>query len=256
MEQLFENYYNYYYFVLGLQGFCVYHSFKRGTQSKWLWIIVFLPLIGSLIYLFSEVIKKRHIDNVQSGVATLVNPSGRIKDLEKKFQFTNTFANRVALADAYFDSRMYDKAIEMYEPALTGLYADNEHVIRNLIQCYYQFERFEDILRIAPRVASSTEFSRSPANLYYAYALEKAGKLTEAEKEYKRMDHRFSNYEARCAYGDFLLRCDRPKDAALVFNEVVEESERMERREKAGNKVWFERAQRELSKIMSASGSI
>jgi hypothetical protein len=253
MDQLFENYSNYYYLVLALQGFCAYHSFKRGTQSKWLWIIVFLPFIGSLIYLFTEVIKKRHVDTVQSGVATLVNPSGRIKDLEKKFQFTNTFTNRVALADAYFESRMYDKAIEMYEPALTGLYADNEHVIRNLIQCYYQFERFDDILRIAPRVANSSEFSRNPANLYYACALEKAGKLSEAEKEYRRMDHRFSNYEARCAFGDFLLRSNRPKDAALVFNEVVEESERMERREKAGNKIWFDRAQLELRKIMATN---
>src|ERR1700752_5406024 len=99
MFPFFENFYNYYFLVVLLQGICVFHSIRRGTQSKWLWIIVFLPLIGCIAYLFTEVIKKRHVSTVQSGVQNMVNPSGKITDLEKKFKFSDTLTNRVALAD-------------------------------------------------------------------------------------------------------------------------------------------------------------
>jgi hypothetical protein len=68
MFPYFEDLYQYYYIVLILQGFCLFHSIRRGTQAKWLWLIVFLPLIGCIIYLFSEVVKKRHITIVQDNI--------------------------------------------------------------------------------------------------------------------------------------------------------------------------------------------
>jgi hypothetical protein len=42
--------------ILALQvGFGV-HAVKTGRTSPWLWIIVFVPLVGCLIYLFAVVL--------------------------------------------------------------------------------------------------------------------------------------------------------------------------------------------------------
>jgi hypothetical protein len=60
-----------YYLIIGLQGICVFHCVKKGNQNKWIWIIVCLPLIGSLIYIFSEILTKREIGNVQSNLNTI-----------------------------------------------------------------------------------------------------------------------------------------------------------------------------------------
>ena len=57
-----------YYIPIALQAICVLHCIRKGNQGKWIWIIVFLPVIGSLIYLFSEVITGHEIDQVSSGV--------------------------------------------------------------------------------------------------------------------------------------------------------------------------------------------
>lgn len=246
---LFSRFYEYYYLVLILQGICVFHSIRRGTQSKWIWMIVFLPFIGCLAYLFTEIIQKQHFNTVQSGMSTLVNPHGRIKELEDRFRFSATFANRTALADAYFAKGQYDRAIELYEPALTGIFDENEAVIKSLMQAYYKVERFEDIVRLAPKVSNSLDFAKNPANLCYALALEQVGEFESAEKEFKRMNLRFSNYDARCSYGAFLVRIGRSDDAFQVYQNIIIEAQQLRGRERNSMKPWAAKAQQEMNKL-------
>ncbi|MCE3225766.1 MAG: hypothetical protein K0S32_317 [Bacteroidetes bacterium] len=242
MLELIEYFSFFSYFIIFLQGICVFHCIKKGNDQKWIWLIVFLPFIGSLIYLFTEVIQKRHVSSVQSVVGDVINPKGRISDLEKQFKYSNTFTNRVALADAYLAAGQNEKAIELYEPGLTGIFHDNELAVKNLIQAYYNVGRYEDIVRMAPRIEKNINFSRSHANFLYAIALEKTGKKDLAEKQYKALNHRFSNYEARYHYGEFLLNEGRKEDAALVFFEMVDEGEQMSRKERSAGSAWINKA--------------
>jgi hypothetical protein len=257
MPGIFTKLYEYYYIVLILQGFCLFHSFRRGIQQKWLWIIVFLPLVGSIIYIFSEIINKRDVssiqNSIQSNVTSFINPTGRIRKFEKKLKFSNTFANKVNLADAYFDNRQYDKAIELYETSLTGVFQDNEHVIKQLVQCYFPFERYEDIIRLAPKIKNTIDFSKSRANFVYAIALEKTGKIDLAEHEFKKMNHTFSNYEQRYAYGEFLLRLNKKDEAVSVFTAMINEAQHLSRREIGSSRSWIEKAGQEVEKLNSVS---
>ncbi|HLP12906.1 MAG TPA: hypothetical protein VK177_13305 [Flavobacteriales bacterium] len=240
----------YYYIVLIIQALCIFHSVRKGNQQRWIYIIIFLPVIGSLIYIFTEVLRKDDVSNLQTGVAKIVNPTGKVKRLERNFQFSNTFANRIALADAYLEIGWHEKAIEMYEPALEGTFAADEHTVKQAIRAYYHVGNFEGIARIAPRISKSPNFSSSDSNLYYAFALEKMGKLAEAEREFKNMEHRFSNYEARYHYGCFLLRLNRKEDALAVFGEVVDEAAHMTWKEKKVGRVWINKCQEEFDKLV------
>lgn len=251
MFPFIENFYNYYYIVILIQGLCVFHSIKKGTQSKWLWLIVFLPLIGSVIYIFTEVIKKRHISGVQSSIQHIANPTGRITELEKRFKFSDTFTNRVALADAYLENGLNEKAIELYEPALSGVFIDNEHVIKQLIIGYYNLKQYKKVTDIAPKILKSFDFSKSRANLLYALSLLETGDLAKAEKEFEAMNHRFSNYEARFYYGDFLVKQNRKEDAALIFHDIVDESQHLSRKEKGDSKIWIDKSKKIWDSLMN-----
>lgn len=253
MFPFLENFYSYYYIVIILQGLCVFHSIKKGTQAKWLWLIVFLPFIGSVIYIFTEVIKKQHISGVQNSIQTIANPSGKINELEKRFKFSDTFTNRVALADAYLDNGLNEKAIELYEPALTGVFIDNEHVIKQLIIAYYNLGQFQKVTDIAPKILKSFDFSKSRANLLYALSLLEIGDFVKAEKEFIAMNHRFSNYEARYYYGDFLMKQCRKEDAALIFHDIVDESQHLSRKEKGNSKIWIDKSQKTWDVLMNES---
>src|SRR5438045_1062417 len=107
---------NYFYLVtVGLQAICVIHCIRRGRQNNLIWLIVFLPIVGSLIYIFSEIFTGRDMQQVQSGLGAVLNPGGSVRKLEENLRFSDTFANRVALADAYLSINNTDRAIELYE---------------------------------------------------------------------------------------------------------------------------------------------
>lgn len=245
----FQYFNDYYYIIIALQAICVFHSFRTGNQSRWIWVIIFLPLVGCVAYLFMEVLNRQHVSSIQADVSKLVNPTGKIKELEKKFLFTDTFANRVALADAYIDKALYQKAIDLYEPALKGLFENNEHVIEQLIFAYYKLERFHDAAKLAPRISKKLNFTKTRANLLYALSLEKIGEVSSAESEFKRMNHRFSNYESRYNYGEFLVRSNRIEEADEVFASIVNEGKHMSRKEKGYSKVWIDKANEKRNKI-------
>lgn len=249
MYGLLSQFDDYYYFIIGLQAICVFHAIKNGNQGKWIYLIVFLPVIGCLIYFFTEILNKRHVNSLQSDVVNIVNPGARIKELERKFKFSETLANRQALADAYLEKGLPEQAIELYEPALTGLFENNEHIINQLIRAYFAVERFEDIIRIAPRIAGSFNFSKNRSSLLYALALEKTGNTEEADKQFRAQNHRFSNYESRYNYGQFLIRMDKIREADAIFSTIVNEASQMSRKDMRDSKVWIDKAAKELNKL-------
>ena len=183
-------------------------------------------------------------------IGAVINPAGKIKKMEDDLQFTNTFANKVKLADAYLASRQTTKAIDLYKNSLSGAFAENEHVLAQLIIAYYDDGQYEKIPPIAKKIYHLTQFTRSKAHLTYAKALENLGEITAAEKEFKIMKGRFSYYEHRYEYGLFLLRNNRHQEAYDILNEILTEEPHLSRMERKANSIWFSKTKEEIRKIV------
>lgn len=237
-----------YYITIGLQAICVIHCLRRGNQNKWIWVIVFLPVIGSLIYIFSEIVTGRQIQQVSSGVGSMINPRGSVRKLEEQLRFSDTFQNRIALADAYLATGRTEDAIDLYEESLTGLFTENEHVAKQMIIAYARVKRYKDIIPLAQRIYRSPQFARSQAHMLYAMALEQTGNSQQAEKEFKMMSGRFSYFEARYQYGLFLMRAGRDDEAKQLFKDMVNEAGHMSARERRYSQAWINQAKEELRK--------
>lgn len=229
----------FYIITIVLQAICVIHCVRKGKQQNWIWLIVFLPLVGCLVYFFSEILTNREIRTVKSGVGEIFNPSGSIKKLEENLRFSDTFNNQVALADAYFSAGQTKKAISLYEDSLTGAFTENEYVIAQLVSAYYSEKRYEDVLRIAPKIYKLPQFPRSKAHILYSMSLAYSGKDEMAEKEFLEMKGRFSNFEARYYYALFLQKNSRNPEARQVLTEIVEEIPQLSGVEKRYNQQWI-----------------
>ena len=240
---------NYYYIIIVLQAICVIHCLRKGKEQKWIWLIVFLPLIGCIVYIFTEMFSGNEIQQVQSGVSTIINPTGRIRKLEAQLKFSDTFNNRIALADAYLAAGLTEKAIELYESSLTGAFAENEHVIYQLIIAHCIKQNYNAVLPLSKKIYNLPQFARSKAHIAYAIALEHTGNKAQAEKEYQAMKARFSNFEARYNYGLFLLRDQRPRDARTIFKTMIEEESQLSNRERKYNRQWISASKDELRKL-------
>lgn len=243
---------NFYYVTIALQAICVLHCMKKGNQNKWIWIIVFLPLIGCLVYFFTEMFTSRDIQKLQSGIGEVINPSGNIKRLEENLRFADTFANRIALADAYLDAGYTDKAVALYEESRTGVFAENEHILLQLIRAYSIQKRYEELIVFAQKMYKAPQFYRSRGHLLFAKALVQAGRYDEAEKEFKTMQGKYSHFEARYEYGLFLARANRDEEARRIFLEISGEAKHLSPRERRSFQPWFAKAKDELNRMKVA----
>jgi hypothetical protein len=234
-----------------LQVICVIHCLRKGNQNYWIWLIVLLPLIGCIAYFFTEIFNKRDLHQVQSGVGDVFNPGGKIKKLENNLRFSDTFNNRVALADAYLAAGQLDRAIDLYESSLTGNFTENEYVLSNLIMAYFDKRNYEKIIPLAKKVQSRPQFARSKPHIRYAIALEHTGRPELAEAEFKTMKGKFANFEARYQYACFLARNNRKEESVQLLNEMINEQPHLSSVEKRNNNQWFNMARAEMKRLRS-----
>src|SRR3954471_5416630 len=161
--------------VIVLQAICVIHCIRKGNSGNWIWLIIFLPIVGAIAYIVSEMFTPGHVEQVQAGVTTVLNPTGKIRKLEQQLKFSDTFSNRVQLADAYLANGQTEKAIALYEDSLTGAFFENEYVLTQLNTAYFQKQQYNDVVAITKRIYKLPQFPRSRAHLQYAMALEQTG---------------------------------------------------------------------------------
>jgi hypothetical protein len=242
---------SYYFIIVALQIYCGVHSYRRGTFNRWILLIVFLPVIGSAIYIYSEILSNRRsfIKPTTINLNKVINPGGNIKKLEEELRFTDTFANKVKLADAYLAGGFTDKAIELYTASLTGAFAENEHVMAQLIIAYFELQRYDEVIPLAKKLYNLPQFPRSKAHILYALSLERTGRQEQAENEFRAMKGRYSYFEQRYEYGLFLMRAGRDKEAWQIFTDMLNEEPHLGQVEKKANRIWFSKVKDELRKI-------
>lgn len=238
----------FYYISLALQAICVIHCLRSSNQQRWIWAIIFLPYIGCILYFFSEILPGMNLRNGGFDIGALLNPAGRIKRLENNLRFTDTFNNRVLLADAYLAAGRTDEAIELYTSSLTGAFTENEYVIKQLIAAYAVQRRYAELIPLAEKIRHLPTFARSGTQIQYARALEYMGDSEGAEREFKKMKGRFSAFEARYQYGMFLVRAGREGEARQVFADIAAEAPHLSSRERRYNRAWIIKAKEELKR--------
>lgn len=214
-----------YYLTIALQIYCMYHVYKNSSNYYWYFIIFFIPLLGCIVYLFTHVFNRRDVANITEELTTIINPTKKIKDLEKELEFSNTFQNKINLADAYFESNDYKNAIVLYEKALEGNFKDEPHTLNKLIHCYFKTNNFDKVIANANKINLEKDFKESI--YFYGLALEHNELYEEAETQLKKVDKRYSNYPERIELSEFLIRRNKKEEAKEILLEITSEIKSM-----------------------------
>lgn len=217
----------YYYLILALQGYCIYHAYKNRNPYYWFFIIFFVPVLGCIIYLITQVYNKRDAEKITSELTHIINPTKKVKDLERQLQFSETYQNRVNLADAYLEIKDFDNAVTYYLEALEDDFENDLYVIKQIMEAYFHNEDFNSVILNAEKIKNHPEFKRSRAQFLYGLALERVGKLDEAEANLKAIDIRYSFYNERLVFAKFLISRDKIEDAKAILDEIFNESKHM-----------------------------
>lgn len=216
-----------YYLFIALQAYCLYHIYKNQKPYYWFFVIFFIPVAGAIVYLITQVFTNGDVDSIQKEITSIVNPTKKIKDFEKKIEFTDTYANRIDLADAYFEIGAYKNAISNYEKTLEDEVQNSDYAHQQLILCYFQLKDFNKVIYFVEKIKGKSDFKGSKQQFCYGLALREKGELEEAEKQLKEIDRPYSNYTERLELAKFYLENDREEEGKSLLEEISNESQYM-----------------------------
>ena len=210
-------------------------------------MIIFLPIVGCAAYIFMEMLGGKSMQGASLSGLFASRPS--IKRLEENLRFSDTFNNRMMLADAYLANGEKEKAIEMYESSLTGAFEENEYVRTQLIIAYSETKQYDKVVTVAKKISNLPTFPRSRIHMLYAIALDRVGETAAAEKEFQKMQARFSFYEQRYQYGLLLIRSGRTMEARNLYGSMLEESSHLSPRERRNAAPYLRMVKEELKSM-------
>ena len=235
----------FYYIVIAFQAFCIFHVYKTKNEYFWYFVLFFVPVIGAIIYLFSQIINKKNIKTAGNKVVYAVVPNKTIKDLKKKLELSNTFQNKVNLADAYRNKKDFSTALKYYEQALDSKFKDEAHTMNKAVKCYFETGNYIKVIEYAKNLNLDKSFRNT---IYiYAVSLEKRGYISEAEVQFRKTNKRYSNYYERLELAKFLTRNNKTEEAQQVVDEIIGEINNMT----VNNKNKYKFIYRECKKLLS-----
>lgn len=215
-----------------LQGFCLFHAFKKDKDLKWFAAIIFMPFFGSMFYLYFHVLNEPSIDEIADNIKETIEPTDKIENLEKEIEHADTFANKLKLADLYIGKERYKEAISTLQPCLEGINSDSPELLKKLLKTNYLLDNYEAVLNFGQQLKNDRYFERTEEVIAYAWAAHYLGKIEKAEDIFKSTDLPFSNYKQRYEYVIFLDENNRKEEARVKVDELIEEFDLMDNQEK------------------------
>lgn len=238
---------SYYYVVIALQVVCILHAVKT-NRKDWLYLLIFLPLVGCAIYFFREILPGLRTDQLASDVQYTFNPTGRIKELERAVRISDTDANKLALAAEYARQRQYPRAIELVRSCLVGIYEHDAGMTLELARLLFYNNEFTESVQMFHKALKlkNNRFDKPEDDLLFARALDGNKELEKAEEEYQKVIRLHHSMQARYYYGLMLKALGRSSDARTQFQTILDEKDLHPKHVRRLNAEWVQKAKREL----------
>lgn len=237
----------YLYLMLALKFYCFYHYYKNKTEYYWIFVILFIPVIGPLLYIITHVYNKRDAEKITNEITHIINPTKKVKDLEKQLEFSESYQNRVNLADAYFEIKDYDNALPHYLEALEDSSQSDFYISSKLVEIYFLTEDYNKAIDHGDSIKDHSEFKKSKTQFIYGLTQEKLENFEAAESNLREIDVRYSFYEERLILSKFLISRDKTEDAKAILEDVFAESKHMTK----PNKRLYRNTVLEVEKLLS-----
>lgn len=229
----------------------VIHILKTGRNTLWIWLVIFVPLIGGIAYFVVEILPElmgsRTAKRAASGLRKTVDPHRDLREASQKLAVNDSVDSRRKVADQLFERGRYDEAIEHYRAAMTGIYSHEPLLMLGLARTQFAKNQIADARQTLDElIANNPDFKSPEGHLLYARALEAEGNVDKALKEYKALSKYYSGAEAMYRYASLLKRQGQVEPGNAMLKELLANAElagavfRKEQRE------WLDAAKREL----------
>lgn len=229
----------------------VVHIIKTGRNFIWVYVVIFIPLFGALVYFAVEIIpelfRSRTAQKLGANAKAIADPNKSFREARRAVEMTGSVDSKRALAEEYARRGDYAAAIEIYRDALVGHFADDPALLMGLARAQFASGDGAGAQASLDQLqAADPNFVSADGHLLYARALELQGKDEEAMSEYARLVPYYSGEEARARYGLLLQKNGRNDEAQAVYAEILKRLDGAPKRIQAMQKEWGDIARKNL----------
>lgn len=237
--------------TIAIQVLCVVHAVRTGRTQPWIFIIVFLPLVGSIAYFLVEILpgmaNTRRSRQVFSDVRTIIDPDREFRERKAEVELTGTSGAKAALAEECARKSMFEEAIALYRSALTGIYADDPNMLLGFARVLVEKGDFAECERVLDHLrAKNPDYQSQEGHLMYARALDGQNKTDAAIAEYENLIGYFAGFEAKVRYALMHQRLGNVAKAKELLEGVVKAFKAQPRHAQSLNRDWYDVARRNL----------
>ncbi len=230
----------------------IVHAAKTGRFAPWAYIILMIPLFGSLAYVAVELVPEwlgsYQGQKAKKRFVSTIDPQRRYRALTDELAITDTIANRGALAAECLALGKFDEAVHHYDEIIARPMGEEPVVFLGRARAEFGLGRpGETVATLDELRRRWPDYQSADGHLLYARALEEIGRTDEAIEEYKALaGYYHSGAEARVRYGVLLDRLDRKAEARAVLSDLLTHMRRAPRHVRKVQAEWIGMAERAL----------
>ncbi|HEY5047239.1 MAG TPA: tetratricopeptide repeat protein [Rhizomicrobium sp.] len=242
---------------LALEIACIVHAVRNGRVFPWVYIIIFLPLVGCIAYFAVEIVPPllsgKTARALGSNARHLADPHRGLREKRRNVEMVGSVDARRALAEEYIRRGAYTEAASLYRTALEGQFRNDPALLLGLARALFLAgdgagaQASLDALQ-----AADAGFVSPDARLLYARALELQGKFDEARDAYAKLVRQFPGEEARCRYAMLLEKSDSPDSARQLYAEILNSLDGAPRHYRNAQRQWGNAARTALKRLNAA----
>ena len=238
--------------ILAAEVLCVTHVVRTGRPFWWIYLIVFAPLVGTIVYLGVEILPGLYrgptARQVASRVVRVFDPYRGVREAWRRLELSPTVQNKTALAQEYLAAGQPQDAVALYRDVLSGIHATDPALMLGLARALFALGDTAEVLVVLDRLREANpDYSSPEGHLLYARSLEMEGRTAEALYEYAALTAYYPGQEARCRYALLLVQAGHTQQAKQLFTEVVRAVDKAGGPFKRAQREWYDIAKQNLA---------
>jgi hypothetical protein len=230
---------------------CAVHAGRTGRPFFWIYLILFLPMMGMLAYFAVEIIpglyQSRTGRRAAAGVGKLLDPEKDYRAALRQVQISETVQTKSTLAELCIETKRFDEAARLYREVLTGLHATDPSLLMGLARAEFGRGDHAEVQAVLEDLREANpEYRSADGHLLYARCLELQGKTDAALYEYAALAPYYPGQEAKARYAALLKETGKLEEANQIFREVIEAVDLLPKHARRLQREWAELAKRQM----------
>lgn len=243
------------YFGIGLHvivGLCfAVHAIRTRQNIYWIFILFAFPLLGGLVYFFAVLLpglrQSRGGYVAARAISQFVDPDRALREARIEFDRAPTVQHRMRLAAALLAADKASEALEHYQQAISGPFADDPGLLLGLARTQLAVGQHPAAEATLMRLFGAYPQMRDQAEpaLLYARTLAATG-AAGTRAAFERALKCASDAAPRCLFADWLAQQADQQDrqrAYSLYADIVHDAKHWPRHAREHNREWLQRAQ-------------